>query len=174
MTNLADVSRSTGNPLDILIEHDNWATQRMLDTCSTLAEAQLHQRFEIGPGSLHDTLAHTIGAMQRWTAVLRDRKFPATPRFEETRHSLADLRAAHRQATADFAREARAAKLDEMIPFERGAERMTVSAGGVITHVTTHGMYHRAQCMNMFRRLGVSPLPHSSVTEWMRQSPTNR
>jgi uncharacterized damage-inducible protein DinB len=30
----------------------------------------------------------------------------------------------------------------------------------------THGMHHRAQCLNMLRRLGVQPLPPSSVAEW--------
>jgi uncharacterized damage-inducible protein DinB len=27
-------------------------------------------------------------------------------------------------------------------------------------------MHHRAQCLNMLRHLGVTPLPPSSVTEW--------
>jgi uncharacterized damage-inducible protein DinB len=27
-------------------------------------------------------------------------------------------------------------------------------------------MHHRAQCLNMLRHLGVTPLPASSVTEW--------
>jgi len=37
----------------------------------------------------------------------------------------------------------------------------------VITHVTTHGMHHRAQCLNMLRHVGVNPLPQSSVLQWM-------
>ena len=36
----------------------------------------------------------------------------------------------------------------------------------VLTHVATHGMHHRAQCLNMLRRLDVQPLPPSSVSEW--------
>jgi uncharacterized damage-inducible protein DinB len=27
-------------------------------------------------------------------------------------------------------------------------------------------MHHRAQCLNMLRKLGVTPLPKSSVAEW--------
>ena len=38
--------------------------------------------------------------------------------------------------------------------------------GAILTHVTTHAMHHRAQCLNMLRHLGVTPLPPSSVTEW--------
>ncbi|RMH26245.1 MAG: hypothetical protein D6693_07555 [Planctomycetota bacterium] len=37
----------------------------------------------------------------------------------------------------------------------------------MVTHVCTHGMHHRAQCLNMLRRLGVETLPPSSVVEWM-------
>ena len=41
-----------------------------------------------------------------------------------------------------------------------------VYRGGVLTHVMTHGMHHRAQCLNMFRQLGVKG-PPSAVVEWM-------
>jgi uncharacterized damage-inducible protein DinB len=34
-------------------------------------------------------------------------------------------------------------------------------------HVATHGMHHRAQCLNMLRQLGVNPLPPISVLEWI-------
>jgi uncharacterized damage-inducible protein DinB len=51
---------------------------------------------------------------------------------------------------------------------------MLLSRGGVITHVATHGMHHRAQCLNMLRQLGVTPLPKSSVVEWMVTADPNR
>jgi uncharacterized damage-inducible protein DinB len=38
--------------------------------------------------------------------------------------------------------------------------------GAVLTHVTTHGMHHRAQCVNMLRQLGAD-IPLNSVIEWM-------
>jgi uncharacterized damage-inducible protein DinB len=41
-----------------------------------------------------------------------------------------------------------------------------MTRGAVLAHVTTHGTHHRAQCLNMLRRLGVNPLPPSSVAEW--------
>ena len=43
----------------------------------------------------------------------------------------------------------------------------TFARGAVITHVTTHGMHHRAQCLNMLRQLGVEQLPPSAVVEWV-------
>ena len=46
--------------------------------------------------------------------------------------------------------------------------------GAVLMQVTTHGMHHRAQCINMLRQLGVKPLPNSSVADWMRSADPNR
>jgi uncharacterized damage-inducible protein DinB len=37
--------------LDILLSHDRWATQQILEACAPLSEEQFHHRFEIGPGS---------------------------------------------------------------------------------------------------------------------------
>jgi len=48
----------------------------------------------------------------------------------------------------------------------RDGRTFDITRGAVVAHVTTHGMHHRAQCLNMLRQLGVSPLPPSSVVEW--------
>jgi uncharacterized damage-inducible protein DinB len=50
---------------------------------------------------------------------------------------------------------------------EQGGNSYSFCRGGVITNVTTHGLHHHAQCLNMLRQLGVDPLPHSSVVEWI-------
>ena len=49
----------------------------------------------------------------------------------------------------------------------RGGREYAFPRGNVIVHVTTHGMHHRAQCVNMLRHIGINPLPQSSVLEWM-------
>ena len=56
--------------LQILLSHDRWATAQMLDTCGKLTDDQFHRRFEMGAGSLHDTLTHVVAAMRAWTETL--------------------------------------------------------------------------------------------------------
>ena len=56
--------------LQVLLSHDRWATAQLLDACAKLTEEQFHRRFDIGPGSLHDTLTHVVGAMRAWTETL--------------------------------------------------------------------------------------------------------
>src|SRR3954447_9486252 len=63
----------TSDPLSILLGHNRWATGRVLDLCRGLSVAQFHQRFDIGPGSLHDTLAHIVDCMRWWADHVNDR-----------------------------------------------------------------------------------------------------
>jgi uncharacterized damage-inducible protein DinB len=70
----------TTDPIVILLNHDKWATRQILNTCATLTHEQFHQRFDMGPGSLHDTTTHILGAMRSWGDLLAGREF--APRLE--------------------------------------------------------------------------------------------
>jgi len=157
----------TSDPFEILLAHDRWATHQLLQACAALPPEQFRQRFEIGPGSLHDAATHMLGAMRNWTDLLAGRDF--RPRLEQdgVQRTPAELIALHDEIAADFAATARAQPVAELVSRERGGKMYTFTRGGVVTHVTTHGMHHRAQCLNMLRRLGVTTLPQSSVLQWM-------
>jgi uncharacterized damage-inducible protein DinB len=155
------------NPAEILLAHDRWASRQILDACARLTPEQLHHRFEIGLGSLHDTIVHIIGAMRVWTDVLAMR----TPRAwidEAPRRTPAELRVLHDEAASELAAAAFSGPMDQPLQRERQGVVHTYSRAVILTHVTTHGMHHRAQALNMLRHLGVSPLPQSSVVEWSR------
>jgi uncharacterized damage-inducible protein DinB len=162
----------TSNPIDILIAHNQWAARNILSACAALTAEQFHQRFEMGPGSLHDTTTHILGAMRAWTDMLAGR--PEQPRLEGAKRTPAELLALLDAISADFAAVAKAHPLEELVHRERGGKMYTFPRGGVLTHVTTHGMHHRAQCLNMLRQVGVSPLPSSSVVEWMVKGEPSR
>ncbi len=152
----------TSDPLTILLKHDHWATNQILDACAKLAPEQFHKRFDMGPGSLHDTLTHMLAAQRAWADMLHHREM--RPRLEGTQQTVESLKPMFDESTADLTAAARS--LDQTITRERGGKTYTFTRGAVLTHITTHGMHHRAQCLNMLRHVGVSPLPHSSVAEW--------
>jgi uncharacterized damage-inducible protein DinB len=155
------------DPFQILLAHDHWATEQMLAACEKLPPEQFHQRFEIGPGSLHDTLTHMIAAMRIWTDTLAERE--ARPRVDSDgkQRSIAELRTLLEESTRDFTAEANRRPFDEMVTRTmRDGRTIQLTRGAVVTHVATHGMHHRAQCLNMLRHLGMKALPHSSVAEW--------
>ena len=153
--------------LQILLSHDRWATAQLLDTCDKLTPDQFHHRFDIGPGSLHDTVTHIAGAMRAWTETLGGQD--PRPRLETDgqRRTPGQLRSLFEEAWREFAAEARRRPLQEMVTRRtRDGKILQINRSAVLTQVTTHGMHHRAQCLNMLRQLGVKPLPPSSVTEW--------
>jgi uncharacterized damage-inducible protein DinB len=155
------------DPLQILVAHDRWATARVLDACGGLTDEQFHRRFEIGPGSLHDALTHVVSAMRAWTETLAGRE--AGPRLQDDgrRRTPVELRALHEEACAKFAAEAGRRPVGERVTRRvRDGRTIELTRGAVLAQVVTHGMHHRAQCLNMLRQLGVTPLPASSVVEW--------
>ena len=56
----------------------------------------------------------------------------------------------------------------EMMEFVNPAngESFRFRRATALAYVTTHGMHHRAQALNMLRQLGVTPLPEIDVIDW--------
>ncbi len=152
---------------EILLVTNQWATRNILDACVPLDHDQFHRSFEMGLGSLHNTTTHILGAMRGWDDLLAGRE--QRPRLEEEadERTPAQLIQLLDEIAADLYQSATGHPPDEIVTGSRGGREYSFTRGGVITHVTTHGMHHRAQCLNMLRHLGVSPLPASSVVEWM-------
>jgi uncharacterized damage-inducible protein DinB len=155
---------ATSDPIEILLAHDRWATARIIEACAKLTPEQFHQRFEMGPGSLHDTVTHILGAMQVWGDLLAGRE--QRPRPEGKQWTTDQLQKMLDETAADMAASAKKHPLDGIVSRVREGKTYQFTRAAVLTHVTTHGMHHRAQCLNMLRQVGVKPLPASSVTEW--------
>jgi uncharacterized damage-inducible protein DinB len=156
------------DPLQIMLSHDRWATDQMLDACGKLAPDQFHRRFDMGPGSLHDTLTHVIAAMRAWGETLSG--VEPRPRLDDDgqRRTPEQLRVCLDEAWNEFTAAARGKPFDEIVTRRlRDGRTVQLARGAVVAQIVTHGMHHRAQCLNMLRQLGVEPLPPSSVAEWV-------
>jgi uncharacterized damage-inducible protein DinB len=155
------------DPLEVLLVHNRWADSLMLDACERLTPEQFHEPFDIGIGSLHNNLTHTIAAMRIWGDLLA--RVVPRPWVDNTPHrTVAELRHMHTEAADLIERVAFSGPIDETFIRERDGKTHSYTRGVIITHVTTHAMHHRAQCLNMLRKLGVTDLPKSSVVEWSR------
>jgi len=153
------------DPLQILLAHDRWADRELVDACAGLSDDQLHRRFEMGMGSLHDNLVHMATAMRVWGDVLR--RGEVRPRLEGQRKTVAEIRELFDGACADLAILATGEPLDAMVSRTRDGVTIELTRGGVLMQVLTHGMHHRAQCLNMLRQIGAKQ-PPSAVIEWIR------
>lgn len=170
--------------LEISLKHNAWATREVLRMCAKLDDEQWRRRFEIGPGSLHDTLTHIIGAMLRWADRVDGPERVLRPSIEKRegekgegeampRRTVGELMLLLDQAETDLAASAARARqrgLGLVSEVKLGETTYHFTLAAMLAHVTTHGMHHRAQCLNMLRRLSVpgisDQLPDLDVLEW--------
>ncbi len=155
----------SSNPVEILLKHNRWANTNLLEAGRELPPELLNQHFEMGLGSLLNTIFHIVGAMQSRGDLLAGRNQRA--RLEAGDFDLAPIVALNEQVANDFESSVIAHPLADVLSGQRGGTSFSFTRSGVITQVATHGMHHRAQCLNMLRHLGVGPLPASSVADWM-------
>ncbi|MBY0308802.1 MAG: DinB family protein [Phycisphaerales bacterium] len=187
------MAKLTSDPLDILLLSDEWGTRTVLEACVPLPREQFHRPFEIGLGSLHNVLTHIVGVMRRWADRIDGREplrpslapIPARPDIphEGRDRTPAELLELLTEAGADL--RAVAAKwrakpdgLASLVHLEwpqpdGSVKRHTFTRGCCLVHVCTHGMYHRAQCMNMLRHLKVpglsDRLPEVDPIDWQAE-----
>jgi uncharacterized damage-inducible protein DinB len=136
----------------------DWAWDRLLAAVAPLTDAQLDQPFEMGPGSLRATLRHLYGAERNWLARWRGCDQPQFPQASELAKP-AEFDRAHRALVPE--RSADVANLDfsQTCTYTNPQGRTyTFALGDVLLHVCNHGIHHRAQAVNMLRRLGQPPL----------------
>lgn len=138
--------------LDRLLEHDRWATTRLLESSRGLADDQLDQEFNIGHRTLRETYAHMIFNVAFWTGLMAGEPevvFPAS-------RSLPDLIAWDARAYnvfAAFARRVRdEGRVDDAFIDGSGAP---LTFGGAILHVILHNEGHRTEALHILQRLGL-------------------
>jgi uncharacterized damage-inducible protein DinB len=155
----------------IPFRHNQFATARLLLHCGSLTAQQLHEPFEIGPGTIHETFLHIIEAMDRWADRLADRD-PGPRSPEGAQYTPDELLAMLDAAAAKLEQVARNILQDgrehEWMTFPRpgGGDPYRFHRASAMVHVTTHGMHHRAQIMNMLRRLGAPYDMDGDTIEW--------
>lgn len=145
-----------------LFAYNDWAQDKLFAQAGVLSDEALNQPFEMGPGTLRRTLFHLWAAEKTW--LDRSRQKPDI-RFIEYDDTLTITRLQER------ARETAAARnefLDRLGPEATFANPVTYTTFTGVTattplrdlmlQVANHGVHHRAQAVNMLRRLG-APLP---------------
>ena len=174
----------------IQIAADAWGTRKVLELCRRISRDQFHQRFPIGPGSLHDTLTHIISATRRWTDRLAGRTprpmlhaLPEVPHLagESKERTIDELAVLLDEAERDLQSvvKAGASKLDSTVSLDWPAsdgktKTYTFTHAAVLVHLSTHGAHHRAQCLNMLRHLSIpglsDKLPDPSAVDWQAET----
>ncbi len=70
--------------LDRYLGYEAWTLRYFIERCREVSPAQLHQHFDIGHGTVHNTVAHVIGNVETWTDLMRECPVRRLPLAETT------------------------------------------------------------------------------------------
>ena len=156
--------------LDRLLGHDSWTTGQLLELAGTLDDDQLDQEFGFGHRTVRRTLEHIVWNIECWTDLIQGRDVRSRP---DPGPPITALSRRHEAAFSELRQFARGVcdqqRLDETFLDTLDDPPTEKSFGGVIVHLATHGMHHRAQLLIMMRRLGVAGLPEGDALSWEKR-----
>ena len=151
--------------------YDDWAFAQVCAAAAKLSAQQLDRRFEIGPGSVRLALAHMCQAEQWWLQNWTHDSPQPFPAFREDQ-SIAELHQQHSQTATErdrFLAGLRAADLARPVSASpRPGLTMTFPLSATMLQLCCHGTHHRAQVLNMLRRLGAE-VPGLDYLAMLRQ-----
>jgi len=171
----------SSDPIDVLLQHNEWATRRVLEICLALTDDEFDRPFGIGPGSLRATLLHIVTRYDFWADTIAERSAgdkPKRPRLT-VRSSAQAMLDALGPAAADFRAVAFIAVKTglEMTVRPNWSRVPLITKGAAIVHMCTHAMHHRAQCLIMLRRLGradvLTAADNIGTAEWQSEVQTH-
>lgn len=158
--------------LRLLHAFNSWATNRIFNTCETMATEEYHRDLNTSHKSIHGTLVHMVGAekiwLSRWlgtpdTSFLSEADAPDVTTLRnlwekigfETARFLGSMNDKKSLAAFSF----RNAK----------GEQLTQTYGQAFQHVVDHSTYHRGQVVAMMRQLGTPP-PSTGMITFYRET----
>ncbi|QDV90254.1 DinB family protein [Phycisphaerae bacterium RAS2] len=140
-----------------LFEYSDFANAALLDASKGLSDAQLDTSFDMGMGTLRKTLKHILDGEAVWLARWKGEAETPWPPYE-TAMSVAELRdafAATSRARGAFVAKLKDADLARVITYrDSKGSLFSATLGDMLIQGFVHSTHHRAQAVNMLRRLG--------------------
>lgn len=147
--------------LDFQLAHSAWALRELIRHARTLPAETIEQDLGIGPGGVRENIAHVLEAMFFFADNFAARQWHERPTFAALSRSLDGLQELLDAASSelrDAVLGAIARGPADRIPWPN-ADSGSMPAAAALTQMIDHATLHRAQCVNMLKRLGITPAP---------------
>ncbi|HVP10318.1 MAG TPA: DinB family protein [Phycisphaerae bacterium] len=150
--------------------YSSWAFDQVVTAAAGLKDDQLDREFEMGLGTLRKTLVHIHDAETWWWHNWHEGPgcaFPA-PDLTLTTARLREMFRETGQRRNQFIADKTPEDLRQPIRIViRQVKKLTFPLGVTMLQLCCHGTHHRAQAINMLRRLGATP-PKVDLVAWAR------
>lgn len=162
------------NALDSLrlqLSYSDEMNRRLLNTSALLDSAKLDQPFDMGMGTLRKTLAHIFVGETVWLERWKGNRDTPWPPYETTRTPREILADCEKTWTdrEDFLNTLKEASLETTQVYrDSKGSLFQATLHEMILQGIFHSAHHRAQAVNMIRRLG-GPIVEVDFMYWRRQ-----
>lgn len=157
--------------VDAFLRYGDWANERILRAAAGLPDEKLDAAFDMGVGTLRRTLIHILAGEAVWIERWQGRAETPWPNQDEplsVAEIVARLRATHQPRDA-FLASLNAQDLSRIVTYRDSlGERFTARLEDMILQMCVHSTHHRAQAVNMLRRLGADA-PDLDYMYWVRK-----
>jgi uncharacterized damage-inducible protein DinB len=162
-----------------LHQHRAWVNGSLLNSAANLSHEQLRKEFQIGQGSIWNSLLHLYAAEHLWLETLLGNEEFLVPgdlpgktvgnqQGEAGITDLADLRLKWSDLEnrwivylANLSSDALQEIVHRKSP--RFNRRLAIRRSDALLHVCTHAQYTAAQVVNMLRHMGMEKLPETML-----------
>lgn len=153
------------------LRHNDWANGQVLNAAAGLSDEKLDKAMEMGRGSLRSQLLHIWAGESVWLARWQGRTETPWPN-ENEKAPVASILQRFETVYAErnrFLGGLNDAALAQMVTYrDSKGSLFKASLADMITQAIVHSAHHRAQVVNMIRRLGGQP-PELDYMMWVRK-----
>ena len=169
--------------LQRLHHHRAWANEKLVEAAATLSPEELRRPFDIGQGSVWQSLLHMVAAEYLWLETILGNDDPLCPgdvrgqlagnqlgeggirSLDELREKWAALEARWQKYLAGLSADSLDDPVQRRTSIVSGNQPFTCTRADALLHVCLHAHYTLTQAINMLRHLGVKDLPPRMLTQ---------
>jgi len=147
-----------------------WATQRITDVIVQLPEEKIQAEIVSSFPTMYKTVLHLLDAESIWWQRLKLQEHIEKP-SETFTGSFAELQKKLLQQSnlfLDWVNNASEPQLQHVFAYIRGKEQNKMQVCGMLLHVFNHNSYHRGQLVTMLRQSGVTKIPSTDLSAYLR------
>ncbi len=156
-----------------LSEYDDWATERTLESASSLPESKYQENLKSSHGGIHGTLAHVCWADGLWLSRWRGSPPPGLAADEmPTLDSLKGQWRLFRVDLQTFLGGLSDSKLAAPLLYsDTKGNRHEEPLYQQMLHRINHSSYHRGQVVTMLRQIGHKPIGTDMIAFFRERRP---
>ncbi len=154
-----------------LLHYNDWADRQILVACEGLSDEQLDRVFDIGRGSLRRLLLHILAGESVWVKRWQGNAETPWPNEDEPA-SVGMIASRFAETVRDrslYLGTIDPPQLDRTVIYRDSKGSLFMATlGDMMIQMCLHSVHHRAQAVNVLRRLGATP-PELDYMMWIRR-----